>query len=79
MYGIWVMANDLSKLPKRVIPKRNNNEKLRLSAGLDLYLTLGHKLNDNSSIISNSCILLYYNSRVTLRGDYTTRLGILIM
>ena len=46
------MANDHSKLPKRVmandrsqLPKHNNYENSRLSAGLDLYLTLGH--NDN--------------------------------
>ena len=64
MYAIWVMANDHSKLPKRVmandrsqLPKHNNNENQRVSAELDLYFTLGHKVNDNSCIISNCCIL----------------------
>ena len=33
-----------------VLPKHNNYENSRLSAGLDLYLSLGHKVNDNSSI-----------------------------
>ena len=66
MHAIWVMANDHSKLPKRVMVndssqllKHYNNENSRLSAALDLYLTLGHKVNDNSSIISNCCIFLY--------------------
>ena len=52
------MANDHSKLPKRVMAndrsqllKHNYYENSRLSAGLGLYLTLGHKVNDNSSII----------------------------
>ena len=60
------MANDHSKLPKRVmandrspLPKHNNYENSHLSAGLDLYLTLVHKVNDNSSIILNCCVLLH--------------------
>ena len=70
------MANDHSKLPKRVMANErsqlskhnnNNNKNKRLSVGLDLYLTLGHKVNDRSGIISNCCILLYCNSRVEIK------------
>ena len=60
------MVNDHSKLLKRVmandrslLPKHYDYENSCLSAGLDLYLTLGDKANDNSSIILNCCVLLY--------------------
>ena len=60
------MANNHSKLPKRVtvndcsqLPKHDNYENSRLSARLDLYLTFVLKVNDNSPIILNWCILFF--------------------
>ena len=73
MYACWVMANNHSKLPKQVmandrsqLPKHNYYGNSRLSAWIDLYFTVGHKVNVNSHIISNCCILFFQNSRVTL-------------
>ena len=52
------MANEL--------PKHNNYENSRLSAGLNLCFSLGHKVNDNSSVILNCCVLLHKNFQVKL-------------
>ena len=52
-----MLGND--ERPFKITQTDNNYENWRLSAGLDLYLTLGHKVNDYSSIILNCCVLFY--------------------